>query len=273
MDIFTAIYRAPSCSVELNSMIGSVCCKNIHLCTKKRLFSFSFISVTQYVCVFTVALHPCQAPYQNKAMQGQAIWGLALFSANKKLWFLAQNCWSLTPNSFHVCPFTRPGMGRIWAWSLLCKAIVAGFLCWLHPLNTLLHFAVSKWLFGAWAFLLAWLTWYTYYLFTVLLIVSQFIWLIFFYNQCGSSVTFLTLACDHLLELQLFGPSVIAESRPKVPLFAVTALEQRVYFGKLRLSVFLAVLFRAMMGSAFCHHYILPCPSCGWFYQKQKAFL
>lgn len=150
-----AIYWALSSSVELSGMLGSICCKNIHLFFKKGPFSSSCISVTQYVRLFTIALHPCQAPYRNKAVEGQAIWGLPLSSANEKLWFLAQDCWSLTPNSFHVCPFTHPGMGRIQAWPLLSKAIVAEFLCWLHSPNTLLCFAMSKWLFGGWAFHLA----------------------------------------------------------------------------------------------------------------------
>lgn len=86
-----------------------------------------------------MALQPCQAPYQNRAMEGQAIWGVSLSSANEKLWFLAQNCcWSLTPNSFHVCPFTCSGMGRMWSWSLLSKSIVAGFLFWFHSNGPLL---------------------------------------------------------------------------------------------------------------------------------------
>lgn len=156
LDIFAAIYQVPSCSVKLNGMIDSVCCKNIRLFTKKKRkkkdFSSTCISVTQYLCLLTIALHPCPAPYQNNAMEWQAIWGLSLSSANEKLWFLAQDCWSLTPSSLHVCPFTHPGMGRIQAWSLLSKAIVARFLCWLHPPNSLLRFAMLKWLFGCWAF-------------------------------------------------------------------------------------------------------------------------
>lgn len=88
--------------------------------------------------LFTIALQPCQAHHQNRAMKEQAFWGLSLSSANEKLWFLAQDCWSLTPNSFSLCPFTHSGMGRIWTWSLLSKAIVAGFLFWLRSKYPLL---------------------------------------------------------------------------------------------------------------------------------------
>lgn len=109
-------------------------------------------------------------------------------------------------------------MGRIQAWTLLSKAIVAGFLCWLQSPNTLCFAVrVAFWCLG------------------LLLGLADLIYIIFlccgtssdlpFFS--GSSVTFLTFPGDHLLQLQLFGPSVIAESRLRVPLFAVPALKHR----------------------------------------------
>lgn len=112
-------------------------------------------------------------------------------------------------------------MGRIRAWTLLSEAIVAGFLCWPQSPNTLCFAVrVAFWCLG----LLLGLADLVYIIFLCRGSSSDFA---LFYSQCGSSVTFLTLPGDHLLWLQLFGPSVIAESRRGVPLFAVPSLKHR----------------------------------------------
>lgn len=160
---------------------------------KEKKTVFFFLHFCNILRVFTIALHPCQAPYQNKAMQGQAIWDLSVSCANEKLQFLAQACWSLTPNSFHVCPFAGPGMGRIQAWTLLSKAIVAGFLCWLQSPNTLCFAVrVAFWCLGLLLGLADLIS-------IIFLCCGHSPDLPFLYNQCCSSVTFLTLPGDHLL--------------------------------------------------------------------------
>lgn len=85
--LIAAIYCANSHSVKLNSMICSVCCKKLPSFYKN--YCFHHLSIILCTCLFIMALQPCQAPYQNRAMEGQAIWGVSLFSANEKLWFLA----------------------------------------------------------------------------------------------------------------------------------------------------------------------------------------
>lgn len=135
-------------------------------------------------------------------------------------------------------------MGRIRAWTLLSKAIVAGFLCWLQSPNTLC-FAVRV----------------AFWCLDLLLGLADLIYIIFlccgtssdlpFFS--GSSVTFLTFPGDHLLQLQHFGPSVIAESRLRVPLFAVPALKHRQFI--LGSSDFQFLSFTLQGKAGFC---ILP---------------
>lgn len=131
------------------------------------------------------------------------------------------------PQTLSLCAlFTHSGMGRIWTWSLLSKAIVAGFLFWLRSKYPLLLCCVwgAYWQLG----LPLGLTNLIYIVFLCCTPYSFTVHLMFFsYNQHVSSITLLTLACDYLLYLQPFGASVIAESRPKVPLFTVRAFKQR----------------------------------------------
>lgn len=232
---------------------------------RKKETVFLFLHFCNIVDVFTIPLHPCQAPYQNKAMQGQAIWCLSVSSADS--WHRPADLW---PQLFPCVPlFARPGMGRIRAWTLLSKPIVAGFLCWLQSPNTLC-FAVRMafWCLG------------------LLLGLADLIYMIFLYCGTSSDLPFFSTTCAALQSLSLHFLTLplalgaafwsLCNSRIKTessPFCCSSPQTQTVYFGEPRLSVFVVALFRAMLGSAFCHHYILPCPSCGWFYQKQEAFL
>lgn len=153
--------------------------------------------------------------------------------------------------------FARPGTGRIRARTLLSKAIVAGFLCWLQSPNTLC-FAVRMafWCLG------------------LLLGLADLIYITFLY--CGTSSDFFSTTSAALQSLSLhfltFPLALVTafwslcNSRIKTessPFRCSSPQTQTVYFGEPRLSVFVVALFRAMLGSAFCHHDILPCPSCG----------
>lgn len=170
----------------------------------------------QYLCTH-VKLH-----IKTKQCKGRqfGVFLCPLLMKHYNSWHRPADLW---PHNLSMCAlFARPGMGRIRAWTLLSKPIVAGFLCWLQSPNTLC-FAVRMafWCLG------------------LLLGLADLIYMIFLCCGTSSDLPFFlqpvrlfshfpyTSLHFHLLWGQLFGPCVIAESRLRVLLFAVPALKHR----------------------------------------------